>query len=149
MESGGNRRGFTLIETLIAMAVLVSGVTAVACLYAHSTATLVRAEREAMASFLVARRMEELRGSSPAGLTGGGGLDPLDPVPGYSLYLAGDGRGRISQRAGPDDATLLLLWEVGDAPPVRIAVAVHSLLPQPGRPGTRLAYAVTSIGGRF
>jgi type II secretory pathway pseudopilin PulG len=79
--------GFTLIETLLATAILVTGLVAVAYLFTYSIRTNMMMEQQTSATLLLYNKMEELRGTSYSSLTAGGGLDASSPTPNYWDYV--------------------------------------------------------------
>lgn len=133
------RRGFTIIETLTAMAVLATGLVAGAHLFSYSIEAAARAERISRAAFLVTRKAEELRLTPPGALAPGGTLDPSMPAPGYHQYLAFDRDGR-PKMAPAKDAAVICLWRVDAGAPERVHVAVFGMSGRPGRHGTLLAH---------
>jgi prepilin-type N-terminal cleavage/methylation domain-containing protein len=67
-------RGFTLIETLITTAILVSGLVAVALLFSYTARTTLNNEKRTTATFLLYDKMEELKSSKITR----GGFDDID-----------------------------------------------------------------------
>jgi prepilin-type N-terminal cleavage/methylation domain-containing protein len=65
-------RGFTLIETLITTAVLVSGLVAVAMLFSYTARTTLNNQERTTATLLLYDKMEELKSSK---ITSGGSDD--------------------------------------------------------------------------
>ena len=57
-------RGFTLIETLITTAILVSGLVAVALLFSYTARTTLNNQERTTAALLLYDKMEELKFSS-------------------------------------------------------------------------------------
>ena len=56
-------RGFTLIETLITAAILVSGLVAVALLFSYTARTTLNNQKRTTATLLLYDKMEELKSS--------------------------------------------------------------------------------------
>ena len=65
-------RGFTLIETLITTAILVSGLVAVALLFSYTARTTLNNQERTTATLLLYDKMEELKSSR---ITSGGSDD--------------------------------------------------------------------------
>jgi prepilin-type N-terminal cleavage/methylation domain-containing protein len=138
-----NERGFTLIETLTAAAILAFGVAAVASLISVSIGSRARAEWQSRATRLATDRLEALRLEVREHTAAGGTLDAGSPSPGFHDYLALDPAG-TAVSAGPSDGVILRLWRIEPGQPVRIGVAVYWR--GEGRPRL-LATAVTALAG--
>jgi type II secretory pathway pseudopilin PulG len=138
-------RGFTLIETLTASAVLLFGIAAVAGLVSVSVRTRARAEWQSRAQSLTAARLEALRLEIRAGAPSGGTLEAGAPAPGFHDYLrlAPDGE---PVGAVPAEGRFLRMWQVSSGEPVRIGVAVY-WQPGSGRAAVPLARAETALAG--
>lgn len=133
----GIRDGFTLIETALALTVLLIAVLTGAHLFTYAEATSHRAGQRAQGAVLVALKAEAIQaeGSAPAP---GGSLDPGSPLTGFHEYLKArpDGLWDTVSQAG--EATHLRVWRIGTGTPADAEVAVYAL----GAGGTRpLAYA--------
>jgi len=124
-------RGLTLIESLVAMTILASGIGAAVHVFLYSTVTQIRAERQSRASFLLVRKTEELRLAARDVPAPGGTLDPENPAPGFHESFADE---------------ILCVWQVAAGRPVRIRVAVYSVA---ARRPVLLAQAATTVADRF
>ena len=130
------RNGFTLIETLITTLILVTGLTAVAALFAYASQSsgLIRQQTAALA--LLAGKMEELKA-----------LDA--PTPGrYAEYLAVGSDGVAAPRDARQ-ATYLRTWEITSVMPRRITVIIYARKPGRDRPDRELARATTQAAQGF
>jgi prepilin-type N-terminal cleavage/methylation domain-containing protein len=130
--------GFTLIEVLVALAVLAVTAAGVATLFAVSIRDTRAARDQTTTMLLAAERMEQLRAltwgvDSATGLpvsdvttelgrsppdSGGNGLSPSPPgslesnTPGYVDYLDGAGRWIGTGAAPPAAATYIRRWHI-------------------------------------
>jgi prepilin-type N-terminal cleavage/methylation domain-containing protein len=130
-------RGFTLVEVLVAMAVLCTAALGGMQLIVIATETMARARAQALAASLASARIEQLRGlrlafdesgqrvtdlatnlaTEPAG-TGGAGLTPsggatLDAnVPGFVDYLDGAGQWLATGAAVPAGTAFVRRWSI-------------------------------------
>jgi type II secretory pathway pseudopilin PulG len=139
--------GFTLIETLVTLAVLVCGIVAAAGLFSYAVSAGFVALERSGAAFLVRHKVETLRLEARGpGVAPGGGLDPLDPAPGYHDYPILSSPWVVDPgEAGP----LLRVWEVESGFPVRIRVAVFSSAGlRRGGPALRAHAGATVADGR-
>jgi type II secretory pathway pseudopilin PulG len=94
--------GFTLPETILATAILITGLAGVAWVFSMSVATNVANRHRASAALVASSKLEEFRGiaQSDSRWNAGGGLNPAAPVAGYF--------DRITVANG----TYLRLWEI-------------------------------------
>jgi prepilin-type N-terminal cleavage/methylation domain-containing protein len=130
--------GFTLPETLIATAILVSGLAGVAWVFTMSIGANLANRHRAAAALLAAEKLEEfeLAPRNDPQWSNGGGLDPLSPAAGFSDVVVQSG-----------DA-YLRLWEIAGGNARSMSVAVY-VQPNGGRkPPTELirATAVAAPG---
>jgi prepilin-type N-terminal cleavage/methylation domain-containing protein len=131
-----DRNGFTLIETLITMLVLVTGLAAVAALFAYGSQSSGRLRQQTAALALLASKMEELKGTE-------------ESAPGqYSEYLAVASDGVPAPRDARQ-ASYLRTWEITPEMPRRITVIVYGKQPGRDRPDRELARATTQSGRGF
>ena len=89
-------RGFTLIETLITTAVLVSGLVAVASLFSYTVRTTLNNQERTTATLLLVDKMEELKSS------------------------------RITSGGSDDINTFKRVWQVESTSPPKVTVIVYS-----------------------
>ena len=111
--------GFTLPETLIATALLVSGLASVAWVFTASIGANTQNRHRAVAVILANEKLEEFEAlpwSDPR-WSAGGALDPASPAIGYSDVVI---QGRDTYRR---------LWEITSPPHRSITIAVRG--PQP------------------
>jgi prepilin-type N-terminal cleavage/methylation domain-containing protein len=114
-----SRRGFTLIETLIASAILVSGLVAVASMFAASIAANRTNGQRAVAAALVSEKLEQFqtaRFDSPEWRIGGS-LNPLVPVDGW-FDEAPAGAWRY-----------LRIWQITGSPTLRAVTIIVCIQP--------------------
>ena len=134
MSSHSSVRGFTLFETLVATAVLVTALAGVAQLFVLGSQLTRQAGTSGMALVAAQDKLESLRGQAftydPAGLETTAPV--LEPSPSSSLsedvdpYVDWlDDHGQVSEN--PDDAVLIRRWRItslGATTPDAIAIEV-------------------------
>ena len=146
-----NERGFTLIETMIAMAVLVPSLVAVAMLFPQVINTNMSSRQTAVATIVVGEKMEVLR-SLPlnhASLAVGGGLDPTSPVTNYHDYVTVANNGVVTASLTSSRTAYLRLWQVTGTNPKTITVVVHSVRNAMSRRSLEAARASTMVTDTF
>jgi Tfp pilus assembly protein PilV len=126
-------RGFTLVESLIATAVLVPGLVAIAMIFPYVITTNVSSLQTTTASMIIAEKMETLRTVplADATLNVGGGLNPASPVTSYYDYVtvASNGAMTSSSVISASDAprAFLRLWQVSGTNPKTVTVVVYTV----------------------
>jgi type II secretory pathway pseudopilin PulG len=134
MSSRSSARGFTLFETLVATAVLVTALAGVAQLFVLGSQLTRQAGTSGMTLLAAQDKLESLRGQAfsydPSGLEVT--APALEPSPSSSLaedvdpYVDWlDPEGRVSEN--PDDAVLIRRWRItslGATTPDAIAIEV-------------------------
>src|SRR5262245_16535821 len=125
----GSKRGFTLVETLIATTVLVFGVGVVALLIPYAIRSNISARQTTTATMVVDDKLEALRvlPLSAAALNAGGSVDPASPVTGYYDYVRVDSNGVVTVQASPSPGAYLRLWQVSGTNPKTITVIVYAV----------------------
>lgn len=110
-----SEKGFTLIETALALTVLLGGVLAGAHLLSYAVATSHRAGVRAQAAVLLALKAEEIQASRTA------------PAAGGTEYLraTSDGLWDTVREAG--EATHLRVWRIVSSQPVRAEIDVYAV----------------------
>jgi len=137
-----HRNGFTLIETLITTLILVTGLAAVAALFAYGSQNSAQIRQQTVALALLASKMEELKASD-------------EPTPGrYSEYLAVSpdgtmGTAGVTTLEDARQATHLRTWEITPEMPRRITVIIYGRQPRRDRPDRELARATTQAAKGF
>lgn len=81
--------GFSLVETMVAVAILAAGVLSIARVFTASAAVLERDNRSTFSAILAAQKIEELR--TPAARGGSLPLEGADRVDGRGAVHAGRG----------------------------------------------------------
>ena len=119
-------RGFTLVETLVATAVLVTGLMAVAALFSYSIRTNMYTEQMTTGILLANTKMEGLRASGLSGLTVGGGLDSSSPTASYFEYTTISSSGALTTDTVTTTAPYLTLWMIAGTNPRLVTVAVYA-----------------------
>jgi hypothetical protein len=99
-RTSGSEAGFTLVEAVIAMVILLVGIMAIANLNLVAASSNMVANQSTAAADRASETIELLK-SLPfddPGLVAGGNLDPYNPVGGYgaSTVLAGVGQIRVA-----------------------------------------------------
>ena len=138
-----NKRGFTLIETMIATGILVSGLVAVAYMFSYSVKTNYTTQQMTSATMLVHDKLEELKATSFGTLSVGGGLDGASPTVNYREWVtvATDGSTTVSTTE-VTTAEFLRLWQIADSNPHKVTVLV--LAQRSGVSGQQLELARAS-----
>jgi len=131
-----NRRGFTLIETLITTLVLVTGLAAVAGLFSYGAQANSQNRQRTAATALLQSKMEELRNARA-------------PTQGqYAEYLSIQTDGKIvvsSHNSGP----YLRVSNIEAGMPQRITVIVYGRQSSRGISYRELARATALVGRTF
>ena len=120
--------GFTLIETLIATALLVTASLSIATLFAYSVRTNILNQQRTTATLLATSKMEELR-ATPAIMDlsiSGGGLDGADPATDYWEYVSVSTGGALTVDRTTATAPYLRLWQIDGTNPRLVTVAVFA-----------------------
>jgi type II secretory pathway pseudopilin PulG len=141
-NSNSSEAGFSLIETMIAVILLATSLTAIAQLMAIATRSNINAQRQTFSATLSQEKMEQLRGLSwgfddlglpindystdlaldPPAPNGGVGLTPSpgDSLaansPGYVDYLDRDGRSLGGGAAAPANTVYVRRWSIEPLP---------------------------------
>lgn len=122
-----SKRGFTLIETLVATLIMVTGLIAVAGLFSYSVRTNLFSEQVTTGVLLANSKMEEFRGVVRAtDLATGGGLDVLSPTTNYFEYVSISEEGVVTADTVTSTAPFLRLWEISGDNPRRITVSIYA-----------------------
>jgi prepilin-type N-terminal cleavage/methylation domain-containing protein len=110
--------GFTLIETVIATAILVTASVAIASLFAFSARSNLTNGERTVAALLVSDKLEQLKvvPLSAVGWSVGGGLNPASPVPDFSDYV----------QPANESAPYLRLWQITGNRARTVTVAVFA-----------------------
>lgn len=121
-------RGFTLIETLITTAVLVTGLVAVATIFSYSAGANITTQQRTTATVLLYEKMEHFK-SAP--LTegiwiAGGSLNSGIPTSGYYDYATIDSAGGVSTSTTDSSLPYLRVWQIGETAPRTITIAVSA-----------------------
>ena len=119
--------GFTLIETLIATAILVTALLSVAALFSYSIRTNMLSQQRTTATLLATSKIEDLRSTSSINdFTNGGGLDGSNPTPSYWEYVSISTMGLFTIDTSTNTAPYLRLWQIDGTNPRLITVAVFA-----------------------
>jgi Tfp pilus assembly protein PilV len=124
-----SNRGFTLVETLIATAVLVPGLAAVAMLLPYLTSSISSSRQTTAATMILTDKMEALRRLplTASGLNAGGGLNPASPVSGYYDYVTVAPNGAVTTGTTSSPKAFLRLWQVAGTNPKTITIVVYTV----------------------
>jgi prepilin-type N-terminal cleavage/methylation domain-containing protein len=125
----GSNRGFTLVETLIATAVLVTGLVAVAQLFPYAIQSNASSRQTTTATMIVDDKLEALRALplADAALNAGGSLDPASPATGYYDYVTVASNGAVTVSASSSQTAYLRLWQVSGTNPKTITVVIYAV----------------------
>lgn len=132
----GNRNGFTLIETLITTLVLVTGLAAVAGLFAYAAQANFTNRQRTAATALLYSKMEELR-NAPV-LAEGQVAEYLSIQADGSVVVSGDNR-----------APYLRVLKIESGGPQRVTVIVYGRQAGRGNSHHELARATVLVGRGF
>lgn len=121
-------RGFTLIETLITTAILVTGLVAVAAIFSYSARANVTTQQRTTAVVLLSEKMEQFKSAS---LTGGvwregGVLNPLFPAAGYFDYATIDSQGGVLTSTVNSSFPYVRVWQIEGSMPRKVTIAVYT-----------------------
>jgi prepilin-type N-terminal cleavage/methylation domain-containing protein len=137
-----NSAGFSLVETIVAMAILATSLIAMAQLFAVATKNNVNARATTSSTILANQKLEQLRSLSwgfdviglpvsdfesdtttlPPSPDGGTGLSPspgntlTDNVPGYVDYIDRYGAALGTGAAAPPNTTFVRRWSIEPLP---------------------------------
>ncbi len=144
-----NSRGFTLIETLVATAILVSGLVAVAYMFSYSARTNITTQQITSGTLLLYNKMEELKASGMANLTVGGGLSGAAPTPNYFDYVSIGTNGAIVSDTVTASAPYVRVWQITGANPRTVTIVVFAQRAGIGGQRMELIRATTSVTSTF
>ena len=143
--------GFTLIETLIATLVLVSGLVAVAAIFLYSVDTGLRNQRRTAATALLYEKMEQFKSApiSDSVWVPGGSLNLAFPAGGYFDYVKLDDAGVLNSTTTDTSAPFIRVWQVSATVPRSVTIAVYALKAGMTRRGFELIRATTVVESTF
>jgi Tfp pilus assembly protein PilV len=145
MRNNRSEAGFTLIEAMTAMVVMLFGIVAVAHLFSYSAATNITTQQISTANLLATNKLEELRAVPVDGLTAGGSLDPDSPTTNFWDYVSIAQDGTITADTSTTSAPYLRLWTITGTSLKELDVVVYSQRSSLGRAQMELARAPTTI----
>jgi len=116
-------RGSSLVETLVAAVILVSGLVAVASIFSVTTGFNYRNRQRTTATLLLYDKMEQLQGT---GCPAGGSLDPANPTTGFMDYVRIASDGTIVTSGANTGSVYLRLWQVQEVGNAAITIAVFA-----------------------
>ena len=140
-----SKRGFTLIETMVATGILVTSLMAVAAMFAYSIRTNYQTEQTTTGTLLVSTKLEDLRATALANLVAGGGLDAASPTPNYFEYVSISTSGVITTSAVNNAEPYLRMWQITGTTPRLITVSVYAQSGGVTGEATELARATTEV----
>jgi prepilin-type N-terminal cleavage/methylation domain-containing protein len=145
-----SRRGFTLIETVIATGVLAVASVALATLFISSIKANSRNAELTQAHVLLWEKLEEFRATSllSTAWTVGGGL--LVPTTGYFEYVGVGSGGSIQTSTTDSSMPFLRLWQITGAKLRSVTVVVYATPNRSaGRGLVELARATSVVGAKW
>jgi Tfp pilus assembly protein PilV len=119
-----SKRGFTLIEALIATGCLVVGVVGVSHMFAYSARTNMYTEQLTTGILLANAKAEELGVRSVPNLPSGGGLDATSPTQNYFDYVDVAADGSVTSSTSDTSLPYVRMWQISGTNPRLITVAV-------------------------
>lgn len=119
-----SKKGFTLIEAMIATACLVAGVVSVSSMFAYSVRTNFYTEQLTTAILLANAKSEELAAQELPSLPAGGGLDASSPTSDYSEYISVGASGAVTVSTSDSSLPFLRMWQITGTNPRLVTVAV-------------------------
>ena len=131
-----NRRGFTLIETLITTLVLVTGLAAIAGLFSYGAETATTNRQRTAATALLYSKAEELRNAR-------------DLSPGqFAEYLTLQADGSVTA-GNRGHAPYMRTWKIESGMPQRVTVIVYGQQKSRGNTYQELARATVLVARGF
>ena len=121
-----SKKGFTLIEAMIATACLVVGVVGVSGMFAYATRTNVYTEQLTTGVLLANAKAEELGARGIPELPSGGGLDRLSPTADYFEYVSVASDGAVTPSTSDATLPFVRMWEITGTNPKLITVSVFA-----------------------
>ena len=151
MRSNRSNRGFTLVETLVTTAILVTGLVAVASLFSWSVATNLTNQQRTAATSLMADKMEQFRAVSlsDAMWTAGGSLNVASPSSGYWDYVTVASDGTITSDTSSTTAPYIRIWAVSGTTPRTVTIIVYAQKAGLTRTRTEMIRATTMAINSF
>jgi prepilin-type N-terminal cleavage/methylation domain-containing protein len=149
--NSGTIRGFTLLETVIAITILASGIVAVAHVISSAVRTNTDNRLRTAATFLLVEKLEQFRSAhlKESIWRSGGSLNANAPSDGYFDYIVIGDDGSLRSDSISATAPFLRVWQIRDADPRSVTVVVygrHTLLDHTRR---ELARATTMRSASF
>ena len=144
-------RGYALIETLLASAILVSGIVGVASVFTVTTGVSIRNQQRTVATLLLYDKMEQLR-STPIGdaaWMAGGALKPGSPAAGYFDYVTITTDAIVISSTTDTTFPYMRMWQIAGAEPRSLTVIVYVQRAGLTRRRLELIRATTLVSGTF
>jgi Tfp pilus assembly protein PilV len=150
-EDMRDQSGITLIETLVTTFVLVSGLVAIAAIFAYSAKTSLSNQRTMAATALLYEKMEQFKSApmSDSIWLPGGNLNLAFPAGGYFDYVTIDGTGVLNSSTTDTSAPFMRLWQVSATAPRSVTIAVYGLKAGMVRRDSELIRGTTVVGMTF
>src|SRR5262245_16343749 len=124
-----SNRGFTLVETLVATAVLVPALAALVMMLPYLTNSVSSSRQTTAATMILTDKMEALRRLplTDSALNVGGGLNPASPVSGYYDYVTVAANGTVTISASTSPRAFLRLWQISGTNPKTITIILYTV----------------------
>lgn len=144
-----NGRGFSLIETLLATVILVSGLVTIAHIFSYSIATNINNRQLTEATILLIEKLEQFKSAalSDSAWATGGSLNPVSPTPGFFDYVSVGNDGGLAVSTG--SSPYLRLWQISGTVPRSITVIVYATRAGLSRNRMELIRAATMKSSTF
>jgi Tfp pilus assembly protein PilV len=144
-------RGFTLIEILISTGILLTGIVAVASVFAYTATANLDNQQRTIANTMLSEKIETFRATplTSSIWTAGGSLTPDSKAHGYFDYLGitTDGT-RVASDTDPW-LPYLRIWQVSGVDPRIVTVIVYAQRAGVTRRRLELIRATAVVGSRF
>ena len=145
-----SNRGFTLIETMIATGIQVTGLVAVAYMFSYSVRTNMTTQQSTSATMLVHDKMEELKATNFSSLAAGGGLDGSSPTASYREWVTISSAGVVTTSTSEvTTAGYLRLWQITGTNPLTVTIVVFAQRSGVSGSQLELMRASTSLTSSF
>jgi Tfp pilus assembly protein PilV len=145
------KRGFTLIEILISTGILLTGIVAVASVFAYTVTANLDTQQRTTAQAILYDKVETFRSTSITDSiwSPGGSLTPQSPINGYLDYVAITTSGIITTSTTNSHLPFMRIWEISGNDPRMVTVIAYAQRAGVTRRRPELVRATVVVGSRF